>query len=101
MEVIQARIDENERLIKIIKEHGTWSQTSMGFTINDFESRIKELKANQLDAEVDVKIAGIKREIKLQECRVELAKIAGFVDIIYYAQKRADDLNEKLSNFSD
>jgi len=46
------RIDENERLIKIIKECGTWSQTSMGFTVNDFESRIKELKANLLDAEV-------------------------------------------------
>ena len=40
----QARIDENERLIKIIKECGTWSQTSMGFTINDFECRIKELR---------------------------------------------------------
>ena len=40
----EARIDENERLIKIIKECGTWSQTSMGFTVNDFESRIKELR---------------------------------------------------------
>ena len=42
-EIKDARIDENERLIKIIKERGTWSQTSMGFTINDFECRIKEL----------------------------------------------------------
>ena len=28
----EARIDENKRLIKIIRECGTWSQTSMGFT---------------------------------------------------------------------
>ena len=43
-QIKQAQIDENERLIKIIKECGTWSQTSMGFTVNDFETRIEELK---------------------------------------------------------
>ncbi len=58
------------------------------------------IKANRLEAEVDVTLAD-KREIKLQEHKIEIAKIWGFNDIIYYAQKRIDDLNAKLSKRSD
>ena len=42
-QIKEARVDENEYWIDIIKKHGTWSQTSMGFTINDFADRIKGL----------------------------------------------------------
>lgn len=44
-EIKTAKINENKKWIKIIKKHGTWSQTSMGFTVNDFNCRVKELKS--------------------------------------------------------
>ena len=45
-------------------------------------------------------ICEIEKEIAVLELKVELAKEWAFLDIVYYSQKRIDDLNEKLSKFS-